>query len=244
MNFKLKHFTSIWNRENLNNLNNLVDFVQNFVESKGEALFDAETFATWLSENKIEIKEAVATQSSLPTDPNTFEIRAVTDENAVYIYTGSKWVKYTDFNFSQVSELQKNYENVLNTMSSNYTELNKKISDFYNSDENVKVVEVISNSNGEAIRYSDGIQICFHDLDGEPIETTTGQMYRSNGLSWSFPASFIEQPFFVNVNPASFARWGTVGTPFNASEVKVYQISPSKSSNIYKSKVTAIGRWK
>ena len=54
MNFKLKHFTSIWNRENLNNLNNLVDFVQNFVESKGEALFDAETFATWLSENKIE----------------------------------------------------------------------------------------------------------------------------------------------------------------------------------------------
>lgn len=244
MNFKLKHFTSIWNRENLNNLNDLVDFVQNFVESKGEALFDAETFATWLSENKIEIKEAVATRTSLPSDPQTYEIRSVTDENAVYIYTGSEWVKYTDFNFREVAELKANYQNVLNKISRNYNELNKKISDFYNSDENVKVVEVISNSNGEAIRYSDGIQICFHDLDGEPIETTTGQMYRSNGLSWSFPASFIEQPFFVNVNPASFARWGTVGTPFNASEVKVYQISPSKSSNIYKSKVTAIGRWK
>lgn len=109
------------------------------------------------------------------------------------------------------------------------------------------VIERGSNANGEYVRFADGTQICWQRLTNVPVTTAVGGLFRSDAISWTFPASFV----LGNTNGATiFGRVGSInGISFNApygarttvmSDARAYASTSLSSTEIY---ITAIGRW-
>ncbi|ARQ07281.1 Pectate lyase superfamily protein [Macrococcoides canis] len=67
----------------------------------------------WLQQNDFKPKEAVTTFAELPIPAELKEIRGVIDENAVYWFDGTNWVKQSNMNFDGISDVK-------NTINSDY----------------------------------------------------------------------------------------------------------------------------
>lgn len=125
------------------------------------------------------------------------------------------------------------------------------------------MIETITNSNGTAVKFSDGTMICRKKIAKENFLVTedlynTAQnikIYRSNLFIWNFPAKFINYDITINVN---------ISTGINGTRLNIPRIADLYISNVtiqllsieqftenglaYKDlnnvHVIAIGRWK
>lgn len=111
-----------------------------------------------------------------------------------------------------------------------------------------QLIENGENSNGHYVRFSDGTQICWHEIPNlGPIETTTGQIYRSTSYSWDYPAAFTSVQSVVgqgvrnNVSaPPVWLGFSQVGGS-NSSFWLV--ASTNNSSTAFLAELVAFGRW-
>jgi len=97
-------------RENSNELLRQVDDVKKYIDNKGEEILSEAVVKEWLSENEFKPKDAVATFNDLPKDAELKELRGVIDENTVYVYDGTKWVKQSNLNFDGLNSLKLELE--------------------------------------------------------------------------------------------------------------------------------------
>ena len=100
-----------------------------------------------------------------------------------------------------------------------------------------------TNSNGEWVRFPDGTQICWKKElnNGGSTSISTGSLYRSGNISWTFPSAFEGG---VNIWGASdiWTHWVTTnGSTSTTGTFIQWSTSSSKNVNMY---VMAIGRWK
>jgi hypothetical protein len=111
------------------------------------------------------------------------------------------------------------------------------------------LIERGSNSNGEYVRFADGTQICLGRLTNIAIDNSfgSGGLFRSNTLSWTFPATFV----LGGINgPNLFGRVGNanglcVQIPYGdlttqATDIRAFATASITSTGIF---LTAIGRW-
>ena len=72
----------------------------------------------WLANNDFKPKEAVDTFSDLPADAELKELRGVIDENSIYVFDGTQWVKQSNINFDGLTDV-KNSVNAIDAEVSN-----------------------------------------------------------------------------------------------------------------------------
>lgn len=104
-----------------------------------------------------------------------------------------------------------------------------------------------SNANGEYVRLEGGMQACFQRLTDVPITTAVGALFRSDALSWTFPAAFVAgatNGAMIHGRVAN-ANGLSVNVPYGSrttivSDARAYAISSVPTSEIY---LSANGRW-
>lgn len=115
---QLKRLTDGLNVYTLNGVNYNWDVIEQFllgisgvIEDRGVELLSSEgiqeALNKWLSENEFKPKEPVSTFNELPLTAELKEIRGVLDENAVYVFDGTQWVKYSNINFDGLTPLKE-----------------------------------------------------------------------------------------------------------------------------------------
>ncbi|PKE47229.1 hypothetical protein CW677_08615 [Macrococcoides caseolyticum] len=202
-------YTGRGNRENVNGVNSNFAYLfgemsnlWGFVNGKGDEILSSEAIqemiSRWIDKNDFKPKEAVATFNDLPKEAELKEIRGVTDENAVYVYDGEKWIKQSRLNFDGLDDVKKNI--------------------FYN--------EIVTRSYRDEVSNTDYwvTVIPFQDEDGEKIEIKKGTTDKSEGET---PREFFERTgsSFV-VNASIFNSGGLYGIHIKDGEV--YKDTPSK----------------
>ena len=118
---KLNRTGSILDRVERNKINDNWDKIENFISSNGESLFEDESFKHWLNKNKITPKESVQSFYDLPSNATKGDLRAVVNENKVYMYDGYKWNPQYHLNFDILEEIKGSLVSTQNNMVSNYT---------------------------------------------------------------------------------------------------------------------------
>src|SRR5699024_6627579 len=92
-------------------------------------------------------------------------------------------------------------------------EIDKLEKDIMDDDgEVVKVVESGSNANGEYIRYSDGMQYCWGEFVGKPVNTQKGSIYYSDSTEWSFPKGFKSRPVYAAAGVQAAGIWADISS--------------------------------
>ncbi|STY76133.1 Exopolysaccharide biosynthesis protein related to N-acetylglucosamine-1-phosphodiester alpha-N-acetylglucosaminidase [Macrococcoides caseolyticum] len=202
-------YTGRGNRENVNGVNSNFAYLfgemsnlWGFVNGKGDEILSSEAIqemiSRWIDKNDFKPKEAVATFNDLPKEAELKEIRGVTDENAVYVYDGEKWIKQSRLNFDGLDDVKKNI--------------------FYN--------EIVTRSYRDEVSSTDYwvTVIPYEDEDGEKIEIKKGTTDKIEGET---PREFFERTgsSFV-VNASIFNSGGLYGIHIKDGEI--YKDTPSK----------------
>lgn len=202
-------YTGRGNRENVSGVNSNFAYLfgemsnlWGFVNGKGDEILSSEAIqemiSRWIDKNDFKPKEAVATFNDLPKDAELKELRGVTDENAVYVYDGAKWVKQSQLNFDGLDEVKRNI--------------------FYN--------EIVTRSYRDEVSSTDYwvTVIPFQDENGDKIEIKKGTTENEKGQT---PREFFEETgaSFV-VNASIFNSSGLYGIHIKDGEV--YKDTPSK----------------
>jgi len=107
------------------------------------------------------------------------------------------------------------------------------------------IIERGSNANGEFVRYADGTQISWiHNHDGgEVSNNSSGNIFRTNNQSYTFPVEFSEVPT-VNITSRGFTAWSGNCRAIATNEISQYrQFSSTANSNSVEVRIIAIGRW-
>ncbi|KPP86569.1 MAG: Protein of unknown function (DUF2793) [Rhodobacteraceae bacterium HLUCCO07] len=119
------------------------------------------------------------------------------------------------------------------------------------------VIERGSNSNGEYVRFADGTQICWYDLNVGKIDDgggtgTRDDPYYSANVSWTYPAAFVDdvQGVSMHVEGATHALSdrSMLATYFSRQDsrlnsVRVYSMNGNASDEDVIVPLTVIGRW-
>lgn len=202
-------YTGRGNRENVSGVNSNFAYLfgemsnlWGFVNGKGDEILSSEAIqemiSQWVDKNDFKPKEAVATFNDLPKDAELKELRGVTDENAVYVYDGAKWIKQSQLNFDGLDEVKRNI--------------------FYN--------EIVTRSYRDEVSSTDYwvTVIPFQDENGDKIEIKKGTTENEKGQT---PREFFEETgaSFV-VNASIFNSSGLYGIHIKDGEV--YKDTPSK----------------
>src|SRR5690625_4075924 len=109
------------------------------------------------------------------------------------------------------------------------------------------IAEMGENSNGQYIRYENGIQMCWHVEEYEDIDMTdeSGSIYRSIGLSWDYPKPFIDDNVVVSFSSSNSQIW--IDSSGNGDSTRVPYRAFSGTSNRSRDFIVrtfAIGQWK
>lgn len=256
-----RHIGTSWDRQARNDIND------NFIELYGDVggIVDKitdEVFEEIKSGVSLQWKEPVATVADLPKNADIGDTVMVLEQengmNYVYRFNGEQWVKIQGFNDTSISDIydtlsaeiatketpagaQAKADVVLNESKDFASGL---VADIINDDNFVKVIEQGTSENGEYIRYSNGLQICW----ARPFEQVTtiksGNIWRSDVAEWVFPKPFARMPVSISVISPAFGRWCDVGSPYTLSSVGLLQYSAVESANSYTTAASAIGWWK
>ena len=119
----------------------------------------------------------------------------------------------------------------------------KQLEDKVNS-----IIETITNNNGTAIKFSNGIMICYAKISGNFEQSTWGSLYSYSLNDIIYPDSFISEPI-VEATVANGQGGGTGAiTRVITSKTKIDGISlirPTEyNSGLFYFNYIAIGRWK
>jgi hypothetical protein len=108
-------------------------------------------------------------------------------------------------------------------------------------------IERGSNANGEYVKYPDGTLICTKVFTGQgPVSTAVGSNYRSDSISWTFPAAFVGVVPSVHGHcGGASGLWLSRGAVDTNETSASFYIMSSKSAAVYTltMQVAAIGRW-
>ncbi|UBH21560.1 glycoside hydrolase family 55 protein [Macrococcus armenti] len=111
-----------------NSENNNWDVIRNMIASKGVEILSSVAFEEWLQNNEFKPKDAVATFSDLPQDAELKELRGVLDENSVYVFDGTQWVKQSNINFDGLEPIKQ----AVVTVKENVSKVDERTSGFIN----------------------------------------------------------------------------------------------------------------
>lgn len=102
-----------------------------------------------------------------------------------------------------------------------------------------------SNSNGSWVKYPDGTMFCWAIIEvTEPADVPSGDIYRSETMSWTFPQEFTGDGGFAWFDSTSLNRWvqKTTGPDPISAEFRIFR--SASSSVLGTISGFAIGRWK
>lgn len=105
------------------------------------------------------------------------------------------------------------------------------------------VIERGSNANGEYVRFADGTQICAHSLTLGAISTSEGALYRSDNLSWTYPAAFVSGSLRAAGATGSIHCWTTMGYVGTTSISLIRGIAATTQAAGTIVSIFALGRW-
>ena len=109
------------------------------------------------------------------------------------------------------------------------------------------IADIVTNSNGTAIKYGNGIMVCFKTFASG--ELTTGAPY--GDTLWTFPVSFIDTPTFLSMPTRGSGDYGMYIPKIhniNATSAQCIWLNINNTVasgvSLYVSSHYAIGRWK
>lgn len=119
------------------------------------------------------------------------------------------------------------------------------------------LIERGSNSNGQYVRYADGTQICWHEINVGKVDAgggagTRDDPYYSTNISWTYPAAFVDDDIGVSLHvegkthllsDRSMLATYFSRTTTNLNSVRVYSLNSNASTEDVIVPMTAIGRW-
>lgn len=149
---------------------NIFKKVIDVINDKGEQILADAAFTDWLNENGMKHKGGVQTFSDLPKNPEENEIRRVMSENRLYIYTGGSWMMFLELDFTEVNNLQAEFDAAsgtyptltdrLNAEEGYISTIENRLKDWENLPQTPKPAKDGVHSNSEKLIYknnSDGL---------------------------------------------------------------------------------------
>ena len=113
---------------------NIINLMVQVINNRGLEILSDSAFLNWLDKNNFKPKDAVDTFNDLPSNPEVNELRGVLDENAIYLYNGSKWVHQSNINFDGLEPLKDDVE----------SRATKRVS-FANATHNLQITNYLGN---------------------------------------------------------------------------------------------------
>lgn len=162
-------------------------------------------------------------KQNLNTNPDIARINKVIDEDINEL----KDVANTNANnVGDMEQLNVPYDNVVSALNG--------------------IAEIVTNDNGTAIKYDNGIMICYGSVSGTSTNSSFySYLYRlAENLIINLPETFSEAPI-VNLTPAYTSS--VFACPINSISTTQVKFTPIKASNTgttYTVYYTAIGKWK
>jgi len=100
-----------------------------------------------------------------------------------------------------------------------------------------------SNANGEYVRFADGTQICSRvNLAAANANTALGSLFRSAGITWTFPAAFAAAPAVAgDVDDADC--WLVTAAAPTATSAELRVMAAAGKTTALNLRATATGRW-
>jgi hypothetical protein len=104
------------------------------------------------------------------------------------------------------------------------------------------VIERGTGANGEFVRFADGTQICTRtNLSAANASTTSGALFCSADVGWTFPAAFAAAPV-VTGDVDDSDGWLVAGTP-SVTAVNLRVMSSVTKAAALALRALAVGRW-
>lgn len=111
-----------------------------------------------------------------------------------------------------------------------------------------RIVEMGSNSNGEYVRWENGLQVCYatQAFSQVDISTPIGNVYSSLVQSWQFPAEFADPTMFAANNLRAAVRRLWSNREFGSTTNYRFWIISGEPHTLSTADIdfVAIGRWK
>ena len=106
------------------------------------------------------------------------------------------------------------------------------------------IIERGSNANGEYVRWADGTQVCWQkeSLEGISITNASGNSYRSNPITWTFPAQFSSQ--VKGICCIADDAWCVFPTISDTTSIAVILCRETAKTSAITLSWLAIGKWK
>lgn len=106
--------------------------------------------------------------------------------------------------------------------------------------------DILVNENGTAIRLENGLMFCYHTLTTvNGVTNPIGNIFTSDSMTWTFPASFISaDAVFVTADSSMANRWATITTTPTATSVNIQALAGASNTTNSNIKLFAMGRWK
>jgi hypothetical protein len=250
--------STFWDRITRNNINDNFEELYSGIGNISGKITD-EIYDEIRNSVNLNWKEPVDVFDDLPSGAETGDTRMTRGNGTVYRYDGSRWIEIQKFNPDAINEVdnrlqaeidkketpeaaQAKADKAENNATDYADQLEGKV--FGDSSDVVKIVERVSNDNGQCIRWSDGRQECFMEVSQNASEKTGG-IYKSNSTTINFPKNFDSKyPIHVGAQVLSINRWANATTA-RSSTVNVMQYSSINSGeSSFKTQVYAVGRWK
>lgn len=107
--------------------------------------------------------------------------------------------------------------------------------------------EVVKNKDGTAIKYDDGLMICFGKFNISQAQTAKfgdSNLYRTESINVEMPVNFTEVPSITfNCETYGFGFCVVDSLTYARSKIRVVSTNSANPANIQISFI-AIGRWK
>ena len=149
---------------------NIINLMVQVINNRGIEILSDSAFLYWLDENGMKHKGGVQTFSDLPKNPEENEIRRVMSENRLYIYTGGSWIIFLELDFTEVNNLQADFDAAsgkyptltdrLNAEEGYISTIENRLKDWKNLPQTPKPAKDGLHSNSEKLIYknnSDGL---------------------------------------------------------------------------------------
>lgn len=167
---------------------NIVNTVIDVINSKGEHLFEIESFDQWLSENSFTPKPSVIKLDDLPTDALKNEVRGVEETNKIYVYDGTEWIDFASLSFDELTLLNDSLHDKINEVNAIKSALDTKVDEVNTliEDSNYWQKHKMTQDNGELEVYV-----------GFDFNT---EVEAISGTKTFYVATSVNQPYGVSYN--------------------------------------------
>lgn len=114
------------------------------------------------------------------------------------------------------------------------------------NDNLANIIESGSNLNGDWIKFSSGIMICWCNIDTTITATSAYGSFYIGDTTWTYPQSFVEPPT-ANIGMARYSNGACLcscaAASENSSVLRIFEVT-QRTSHPYNIRASAIGRWK